>query len=219
MNGFRTAALNSGSSLSGWTNFGIGGGMGAGLPAPFDAVAGNRLIGPSGSHPLAAISLDELVQPMTNGLVGEFAINGPVRIGEAIAGRLTVTAQRDITARSAMVRLVGVLITEQRALARRNATARATSRAASSGCEVGGDTFEELPFSQPALPVQMTSGQTFEADFKLPAPRLGPVSAHMGSASWPGRSRRNGTSRWAATSDSPRSSTCTRTSTTCARGR
>ena len=113
MNGFRTAALNSGSSLSGWTNFGIGGGMGAGLPAPFDAVAGNRLIGPSGSHPLAAISLEELVQPMTNGLVGEFAINGPVRIGEAIAGRLTVTAQRDISARSAMVRLIGVLITEQ----------------------------------------------------------------------------------------------------------
>ncbi len=181
MNGFRAAALNSGSSLTGWTNFGIGGGMGVGLPAPFDAVAGNRLIGPSGSHPLAAISMEELVQPMTNGLVGEFAINGPVRIGEAISGTLNVTAQRDISARSAMVRLIGVLITEQQR-SKEERDSKGTVTRSEQWVQVGGDTFEELPFSQPALPFQMTSGQQFTADFNLPAPRLGPVSAHMGSA-------------------------------------
>ena len=148
MNGFRAAALNSGSSLTGWTNFGIGGGMGIGLPAPFDAVAGNRLIGPSGSHPLAAISMEELVQPMTNGVVGEFAINGPVRIGEAISGTLNVTAQRDISARSAMVRLIGVLITEQRRSKEERDSKGAVTRS-EQWVQIGGDTFEELAL-QPA---------------------------------------------------------------------
>jgi hypothetical protein len=182
MNGFRTAALNSGSSLSGWTsftNFSIGG-VG-GLPAPFDAVASNRLVGPSGSHPLAAIGLEELVGPASNGLVGEVAINDPVRIGEAITGRLTVTAQRDISARAAMVRLVGVRLTEERrSKEERDSKGNVTS--SEQWVQITGDTFEQLPFSQPALPVQMTAGQQFTTDFSLPAPRLGPVSAHMGSA-------------------------------------
>jgi hypothetical protein len=185
MNGFRSAALASGSTLSGWTGLGmsmsIGGGGGGGLPSPFDNIPGNRLIGPSGSHPLAAISMEEMVKPMTEGLVGEFAINGPVRIGEAISGRLTVTAQRNIAARGAIVRLVGVLITEQQR-SREERDSQGKVIRSESWVEVKGDTFEELPFAQPVLPASLTAGQTFEADFTLPAPRLGPPSAHMGSA-------------------------------------
>jgi hypothetical protein len=33
-----------------------------------------------------------------------------------------------------------------------------------------------------ALPAQLAAGQTFEADFMFPAPRLGPVTGHLGSA-------------------------------------
>lgn len=181
MNGFRAAAMNSGSSLT-WSGFGnIGGGYNASLPAPFDNVPGNRLIGPSGSHPLAAIGMEELVKQMTDGVVGQFAINGPVRIGEAISGTLTVTAQKNISARSAIVRLVGVLIKEQsRSREERDSEGKVVR--SESWVEVTGDVFEELPFSAPVLPIQLTAGQTFTADFNLPAPRLGPVSAHMGSA-------------------------------------
>lgn len=185
MNGFRAAALNSGSSLSGWTGLGmginVGGGGGAGLPAPFDNVPGNRLLGPSGSHPLAAIAADELVTRMSGSLVGEFAINGPVRIGEAIAGKFTVTAQRDISARSAMIRLLGIVVTEEsRSREHRDSSGKVVR--SESWVQVTGKVFEELPFAQPVLPATLAAGQTFEADFNLPAPRLGPPSAHMGSA-------------------------------------
>lgn len=178
MNSFRQAVLDSGASLGGW-GFGIG--KLANLPAPFDAVPANRLIGPSGSHPLAAIAMEELVMPMTSGLVGRFEISQPVRIGDAISGRLTVTAQRDLRARSAIVRLVGGLITEQRR-SREERDKDGKVVRSEQWVEINGRTFEELPFSQPVLPASMSAGQTFEAEFNLPAPRLGPPSAHMGSA-------------------------------------
>ncbi|MEX2546752.1 MAG: hypothetical protein WD830_03060, partial [Chloroflexota bacterium] len=47
--------------------------------------------------------------------------------------------------------------------------------------EVHGKLFEQLPFTQPALPSSMSRGGSFEADFTLPAPRLGPPSGHYGS--------------------------------------
>lgn len=185
MNGFRQAVVDSGTSLGGWTGLGtslnIGGGSLAGLPAPFNAVAGNRLRGPSGSHPLAAISLEEMLSPMAGGIVGQFEISGPVRIGEAIAGKLTVTAQREVKARSAIVRLVGALISEQqRSREERDKDGKVTR--SEQWVDITGSLFDELPFAQPVLPATMSAGQTFEADFNLPAPRLGPPSAHMGSA-------------------------------------
>jgi hypothetical protein len=159
----------------------IGGGYGASLPAPFDNIPGNRLIGPSGSHPLAAIGMEELVKTMTDGVVGGFELNGPVRIGEAITGKLTITAQRNVSARSGIVRLVGVLLKEQsRSKEERDSDGKVVR--SESWVQVDGDIFEELPFSQPVLPIQLAAGQTFTADFTLPAPRLGPPSAHMGSA-------------------------------------
>ena len=77
MDGFLSAVQRAGSS----SGFGYGGKSGS-SPAPFDAVDGSRLAGPSGSHPLAAIGLDELVQTASDGLEGSIEIDGPVRVGE-----------------------------------------------------------------------------------------------------------------------------------------
>ncbi len=175
---FRQAVLDRGGSAI-WNNFGSV--RWGSAPSPFDAVARNRLVGPSGSHPLAAIRMEELVRRSSDGIDGTITLTEPVRIGEAISGKITLTALKNINARSAMIRLVGALITErQRSEEKRDSQGKVTST--ESWVEVGGDVFEELPFSQPALPTSLSQGQTFEADFTLPAPRLGPVSAHMGSA-------------------------------------
>ena len=188
MSGFREAVLASGSGLGsggGWLNVGIGGGGGISqsgrLPEPFDAPDKRRLVGPQNSHPLAAISLDELVLPRTDGLDGQITIKEPVRIGEALSGHLVVTARKDITARSATMRLVGALITEQQR-SREERDSQGKIVRSEQWVEINGSLFDQLPFSEPALPTTLAAGQTFETDFTLPAPRLGPVTAHMGSA-------------------------------------
>jgi hypothetical protein len=181
MDGFRARALAAGGSpdqyrgLLGW------GGKRGSSPAPFDAVDPFRLAGPRGSHPLAAISIDELVRRTTDGLDGEITISDPVRVGDGISGRLRVTARRDIRARDAVIRLVGVRLTEeQRSREERDSEGRVTH--SEQWVEVAGRLFEQLPFSQPPLPASLTTGQTVEVDFLLPAPRLGPPSGHLGSA-------------------------------------
>ena len=150
-------------------------------PTPFDAVDAARLTGPQNSHPLAAISIAELVRPSSNGLDGQITINGLVRIGDAIAGHLRVTARKDIVARAANVRLVGVLLTEHQE-SREDRDAQGNIVRSEHWVSISGKLTDELPFTEPALPTSLSAGQTFETDFNLPAPRLGPVSAHMGSA-------------------------------------
>lgn len=181
MDSFRERALASGGSaqqlggIFGW------GGRRGNSPAPFDAVDATRLAGPSGSHPLAAVSSDELVRRSTDGLDGEIAIRGAVRIGEGIEGRLSVTPRRDIQARGAVIRLVGVRLAEvNRSDEDRDSQGRVTR--SESWVEVDGDLFEHLPFPEPALPTSLAAGQRVEIDFNLPAPRLGPPSGHLGSA-------------------------------------
>lgn len=175
---FRAAVVASGSSNI-WTN--IGTFRSASTPTPFDAVPSSRLVGPSGSHPLATIAIEEFVKRSSDGIDGTITINEPVRIGEGITGKLSLTARKDINARNATFRLVGVLLTEQeRSEEKRDSQGKVTS--SERWVEVNGKVFEELPFSQPALPATLSAGQTFETEFTLPAPRLGPPSAHMGSA-------------------------------------
>jgi hypothetical protein len=160
--------------------FGWGGKQGS-APPPFDGVERNRLAGPSGSHPLAALSAQELLRPTTDGLDGSIEILGPVRVGDGIHGRLRLTARRDIRARGAMLRLVGVrLAEEQRSEEKRDSEGRVTS--SESWVEVHGKAFEQLPFASPPLPAALAAGQSFEGEFTIPAPRLGPASGHMGSA-------------------------------------
>jgi hypothetical protein len=149
-------------------------------PSPFDAVDGHRLAGPQGSHPLAALTARELIRTSSDGLAGEITIKEPVRIGEAIAGHLKVTARKDINARSANIRLVGVLLSEHdQSYEQRNDKGEVVY--SEHWVDVSGSYIDEEPFPEPMLPTTLAAGQTFETDFNLPAPRLGPPSAHMGS--------------------------------------
>jgi hypothetical protein len=66
-------------------------------------------------------------------------------------------------------------------------TATGTGAAASSPqtiswVEVHGSVIESLPFTEPALPATLEPGQMIEMPFTIPAPRLGPPSAHAGVA-------------------------------------
>ncbi|CAN5849002.1 hypothetical protein BH24CHL6_BH24CHL6_11300 [soil metagenome] len=179
---FRAAVLASGSSPEQFRGiFGWGGKRGS-SPAPFDAVDALRLAGPQGSHPLAGLAMEELVRPASDGLDGAIELRGgPVRVGEGIEGRLSLTARRETKSRSAMLRLLGVRLVEQnRSYEERDKDGRVTR--SEHWVEVDGKLFEQLPFSSPPLPASLAAGQTFETDFLIPAPRLGPVSAHMGSA-------------------------------------
>lgn len=177
MSGFRGAV-----QALGGTGFGVSrGGKAGSSPTPFDAVDRYRLAGPQGSHPLAAISIEELLTPRSNGLNGAIEIRHPVRIGEAIEGHLTLTALRDMSARGAMLRLVGAVIAErQESKEERDSQGKVTR--SEHWVEVGGKLFEELPFGQPGLPITLSAGQTFETDFTIPAPRLGPPTGHYGTA-------------------------------------
>lgn len=178
MDGFRGAVMARGSGT--YAGFGWGGRSGS-SPTPFDNVDGSRLAGPEGSHPLAAISMEELLRQRSGGLDGSIDIKHPVRIGEAIEGHLRLTAVRDINARGAMLRLVGAAIAEQRESREdRDRDGKVTNR--EEWVEVRGRLFEELPFSGTMLPAQLSAGQTFETDFNIPAPRLGPPSGHYGTA-------------------------------------
>jgi hypothetical protein len=182
LSSFREAVLASGSSMSGWRGISVfGAGQHGGLPTPFDAPAGDRLWGPQGSHPLAAIGLEELVNKSSDGIDGEITITEPVKIGEALKGHIKLTARKDINARGAMFRLVGGLLVERQE-SREERDSKGNVVRSEQWTEVNGSIFEDLPLSEPALPAQLSAGQTFEADFMLPAPRLGPVTAHLGSA-------------------------------------
>ena len=176
MNGFRGAVMASANVMSGMYS-----GKSGGTPTPFDNVDGYRLVGPQGSHPLAALSVEELLKPRTDGLQGTIEIKHPVRIGEAIDGHLSVTALKDVNSRGAMLRLVGAVIAEE-TRSEEERDSKGTVIRSENWVEVHGKLFEELPFTQPGLPSMLAAGQTFEADFQLPAPRLGPPSGHYGSA-------------------------------------
>lgn len=181
MDSFRGRVLASGSNPQQFGGiFGWAGKQGS-SPAPFDAVDGGRLAGPRGSHPLAAIAPEELIRRSTDGLDGEISIDEPVRVGEGIRGRISVTARREIRARGAILRLVGLRLAEQpRSQEDRDSEGRVTR--SEQWVEANGELFEQLPFSEPGLPSSLSAGQHFEAEFTIPAPRLGPPSAHAGSA-------------------------------------
>jgi hypothetical protein len=177
MPSFREAVLATGGGGFGWS------GHSGSAPTPFDAVDGSRLAGPQGSHPLAAISVEELVAPASGGLDGRITIDNAdsVRIGEGISGRIAFTARRNINARGAALRLVGGLLTEQtESREDRDSQGRVTHR--EDWVEVHGKLFEQLPFADTPLPASLAAGQHFETQFTIPAPRLGPVSGHLGSA-------------------------------------
>ena len=168
-------------SFGGGGTFGLGlGGHEGHCPEPFDAANGRRLAGGEGSHPLHAIRPVELVRPASDKLEATFTLDHPVRVGEGIEGALRVVALEAISARKAALRLVGLRLVEER-----KSTTHETgehSSSTESWVEANGRLFVEDAFLEPVLPATLAPGQVFETSFSIPAPRLGPPSAHLGEA-------------------------------------
>lgn len=165
----------------GFTGISFSGGHSGSCPSPFDAINGGRLAGSSGSHPLHGVAIEELVQPCGGPIEGVITLDAPVRVGEQITGRLAVRATSDVRARGAVLRLVGLkLVEERRSQTHTDAQGHPTST--EEWVEANGSLFETLPFTEPGLPAELPAGATFETTFTLPAPRLGPPTAHLGEA-------------------------------------
>ena len=168
-----------------------------GAPAPFNALDSLRMSGPQGSHPLAAIDLQDLVPGPTSGLEGAIELDAAPRVGEAISGRIRIRARQRVQARSAVLRLVGMRLAEQTRSVTEEPDAPTTDaggtskerESAATGAsktiswvEVHGSAIDSLPFTEPALPTSLEPGELIELPFTIPAPRLGPPTAHAGVA-------------------------------------
>lgn len=182
-----------------------------GAPAPFNALDSLRMSGPSGSHPLAGIDLPQLVTGPTSGLEGAIELAGPVRVGEAIAGRIRIRARKRIQARTAVLRLVGIRLRESSqsgpkrspeeiaisqglasisqglgnldvSFSTGSASPSKTTQETVSWVEIHASEIDSLPFTEPALPATLEAGQIIDVPFTIPAPRLGPPTAHAGVA-------------------------------------
>ncbi len=161
--------------------FGAWGGRKGSAPEPFDALDGPRLAGPEGSHPLHAVSAEELVRSAHGPVAGEIVVEKPVRVGESVEGIVRIRALERIDARRAALRLVGLRLDEvARSEDHRDSEGHVTST--ERWVEVDGRLFAENAFPEPMLPAGLAAGQVAEASFSLPAPRLGPPSAHLGES-------------------------------------
>ena len=149
-------------------------------PEPFDALNGTRLGGDEGSHPLHFVRAEELVRLSSDKVVGEFVLDHPVRVGEGIEGTLRVTAREAISARKAALRLVGLRLVEERKSETHSTGENSTTT--ENWVEANGRLFIEDAFLSPVIPVALAAGETFETRFAVPAPRLGPPTAHLGEA-------------------------------------
>lgn len=150
-----------------------------GAPSPFDAINGHRLAGPQGSHPLHGVRIEDLLNPGDGSLQGSITVDRPAMVGEGIHGRIALTATRDIEARGANLRLLGLrLVERQHSRTHREGETTRTE----SWVEANGELFATSPFIDPRVPTTLAAGQAFEAAFAIPAPRLGPPTAHLGEA-------------------------------------
>lgn len=161
--------------------FGGGGAFGrsGSAPSPFDALNGSRLAGHQGSHPLHEVRAADLLRESDGALAGAITINGRARVGEPIRGQIELTALKPINARRANLRLIGLrLQEEQKSHTRRQGDTTHTEH----WVEANGRLFEELPFLEPPIPTTLAEGQQVNVAFAIPAPALGPPSAHLGEA-------------------------------------
>ena len=102
-------------------------------------------------------------------------------VGEGITGTLRLTAIERIDARKAALRLVGLRLDEvTRSREDRDSDGHVTH--SEHWVETSGKLFIEDAFPEPAIPASLEPGATFEARFAVPAPRLGPPTAHLGES-------------------------------------
>lgn len=150
-------------------------------PSPFDAINGPRLAGPQGSHPLHSVRAEELVRATDGPVGGEITLDQPARVGDGITGIIRLAATEQVVARSAALRLVGLRLDEvTRSEDRRDNDGHVTS--SEHWVEVHGKLFVEDAFMEPAVPTTLEPGQQWEARFAVPAPPLGPPTAHLGES-------------------------------------
>lgn len=150
-------------------------------PSPFNALDGPRLAGPAHSHPLHDVRAEELVEPSDDALDGEIVFDGVARVGEGIAGTVRATARETIDSRSAILRLVGLRLDEvRRSREERDSQGRVTH--SEEWVETDGKLFVQDGFREHPIPAQLATGQSFETTFLIPAPTLGPPSAHLGES-------------------------------------
>lgn len=166
--------------LDGLGSFGAFGREGS-APSPFDALDGPRLAGPQGSHPLHGVRAEELVRPSTDAVTGEIVLDRPAMVGEGITGTLRIRAVERLEARLAALRLVGLRLDEV-ARSRDDHDSEGRVTHSEHWVETSGKLFVEDAFLEPAIPATLQPGQSFEARFAVPAPRLGPPTAHLGES-------------------------------------
>ncbi len=160
---------------------GFFGGRTGSAPGPFDAINGPRLAGPDGSHPLHSVRAEELLRPGDGAVTAQFDLADKPRVGDGLTGKLRLTANKAISARKAYLRLVGLRLDEvRRSEDHRDADGHVTST--ERWVETSGKLFVTDSFLEPAIPTQLQPGQTFEAPFAVPMPRLGPPTAHLGES-------------------------------------
>ena len=163
------------------SSIGFSGGHTGSSPSPFDAINGPRLAGGEGSHPLHSVSPEELLNPGDGALTGEFLLDHPARVGDGITGRIRLTALKPINARKAYLRLVGLRLDEvRREEEHRNSKGEViyTER----WVETSGNLFSKDSFLEPPIPTSLQPGATWESTFAIPAPPLGPPTAHLGES-------------------------------------
>lgn len=150
-------------------------------PSPFDAVDRHRLAGSSGSHPLRDVRIDELVRTNGIALAGGIMLDGPVRVGEAIRGRIQIQASEEIRARGAMLRLVGLKLVERKhSTSHHNPSTNTTTT--EEWVQADGELFADEACTEVPLPPALAPGQVIDTTFVVAAPRLGPPTAHLGEA-------------------------------------
>jgi hypothetical protein len=179
------------------------GGHSGSAPSPFDALNGPRLAGPDGSHPLHDVRAEELLRPTYGAVTGEIVLDRPARVGEGITGRIRLTAAKEISSRKAYLRLVGLRLDEvRRSVEHHDSKGNVTYT--ERWVETAGKLFVADSFIEPSIPTSFQPGATWEAAFAVPAPQLGPPSAHLGESiiAWALEARWDiamGSDHWVAT--------------------
>jgi hypothetical protein len=179
------------------------GGHSGSAPSPFDALNGPRLAGPDGSHPLHDVRAEELLRPTDGAVTGEIVLDRPARVGEGITGRIRLTAAKEISSRKAYLRLVGLRLDEvRRSVEHHDSKGNVTYT--ERWVETAGKLFVADSFIEPPIPTGFQPGATWEAAFAVPAPQLGPPSAHLGESiiAWALEARWDiamGSDHWVAT--------------------
>jgi hypothetical protein len=162
-------------------SFGFSAGHSGSAPSPFDAINGPRLAGGEGSHPLHSVSPEELLNPSDGAVVGEFVFDHPARVGDGITGRVRLTAMKPVNARKAYLRLVGLRLDETRR-SRDETNSKGETIYTERWVETSGKLFVTDSFPEPPIPTNLQPGATWEATFMVPAPQLGPPTAHLGES-------------------------------------